>query len=52
MKCDIYAYRIPTVLKIETYIITSIAASPKGRVAILVIMYVEPFKAVVLGFFR
>jgi hypothetical protein len=37
-------YRITAVLKVETDIITSIAASPIGRAVILVIMYVETFK--------
>ena len=37
-------YRITAVLKAETEINASIAASPKGRAAILVLMYVENFK--------
>ena len=37
-------YRIMAVLKVETDIITSIAARPIGRAVILVIMYVETFK--------
>jgi hypothetical protein len=37
---DIKIYRITALLKVETHIITSIAASPTGPV----IMYVETFK--------
>jgi len=40
------------VLKVETDIITSITASPLGRTAILVIMYVETFKTDVIVFVR
>ena len=36
--------RITAALKVETDIITSIAASPIGHPVILVIMYVETFK--------
>ena len=42
-------YRIITaVLKVETYIVTSISASLIGRAVILVIMYVETFKTDVI----
>ena len=41
---------ITPVLKISTYIITSIAASPTGRAMILVIKYVEIFKTGVIVF--
>ena len=34
-----------TVLKVETYIITSIVASPSGHAVIQVIMYIETFIA-------
>jgi hypothetical protein len=37
-------YKITIVLKVETDIIVSIAASLTGRAVILVIMYVEIFK--------
>ena len=36
---------ITTVLKVETYIITSIVASPSGHAVIQVIMYIETFIA-------
>ena len=41
-------YRITTVLKVETNNIASIAASPVGRVVILVIMYVRSSKLTLL----
>jgi hypothetical protein len=44
------AYIITTVLKTETDITTSIGASPVGRAVILVIMFVETFKAAILLF--
>ena len=37
-------YRITAVLKVETDIIASIAASPTGQTVIIVIMYVKIFK--------
>jgi len=37
-------------LKVNTDIITSIAASPTGRAVILVLMYVEIFKTVIIDF--
>jgi hypothetical protein len=37
-------------MKVKTDIIASIAASPIGRVVILLIMYVETFKTVVIVF--
>ena len=37
-------YRITVVMKVETDIITSIAASSRGPTVILTIMYVETFK--------
>ena len=40
-----------SVLKVVTDIITSIAANPVRRVAILVIMYVKTFKTDVIGGF-
>jgi len=43
-------HRITAALKVETEIITSIMASPKGRAAVLMIMYVETFKADVIVF--
>jgi len=43
-------YRITRVLKVETGIITSIAASPIGRAVILVKMFVEAFKTDVIVF--
>ena len=44
ISCCYNKYRISAVLKVETDIITSIVASPKGQTVILVIMYVEIFK--------
>jgi hypothetical protein len=43
-------YRITAVLKVETDIIASIAASLTGRAMILVIMYVEIFRTGVIVF--
>ena len=43
-------YRIAAVLKVETDIIASIAASSTGWAVILVIMYVEIFKTGVIVF--
>jgi hypothetical protein len=43
-------YRITAVLKVETDIIASIAASSTGQAVILVIMYVEIFKTGVVVF--
>ena len=43
-------YRITTVLKVETDIISSIAASPIGWAMILVIIYVKIFKTGVVVF--
>jgi hypothetical protein len=40
------------VLKVETDIITSITASPMGRVTKLVIMYIETFKTDIIVFYR
>ena len=37
-------------MKVKTDIIASIAASPIGQVVILLIMYVETFKTVVIVF--
>ena len=42
--------RISAVIKVETDIITSIAASPTGRAMIQVIMYVETHQADVIVF--
>ena len=42
---DIYGvYKITSVLKVETDMITSVAASPTGRSAILAMMCVEIYK--------
>ena len=46
----IYMYRITAVLKVETDIIASIAASLVGLVVILVIMYVEIFNTDIIVF--
>jgi hypothetical protein len=43
-------YRITTVLKVETDIIASIAASPTGRAVVLMIIYVEIFKTDIIVF--
>jgi len=43
-------YRITKILKVETHIIASIAASPTGRAVILVIMYVEILKTGIIVF--
>jgi hypothetical protein len=43
-------YRITSVLKVETDIITTISANPTGRAVILVIMYVKIFKTDVIVF--
>jgi hypothetical protein len=43
-------YRIMVVLKAETDIMASLAASPIGQAVILVIMYVETFKTVAIIF--
>ena len=40
-----YTYRITSVLKVERDIITSVAVNPIGRVVIVVIVYIETFKA-------
>ena len=45
-----YTYRIMSVLKVETDIITSIVASLTGWAVILVIMYIKIFKTGVIGF--
>ena len=45
-----YIYRITSVLKVETDIVASIAASPTRRPVILVIMYVDFFKTGVIVF--
>ena len=45
-------HRITAALKVDTEMITSIIASPKGRTAVLMIMYVETFKADVIAFFK
>lgn len=47
-----FTYRILAILKVETDIVTSkcITVRPIGRVAILVIMYVEYFKADIIIF--
>jgi hypothetical protein len=43
-------YRITTVLKVETDIITNISASLIGRAGIFVIMSVEAFNTAVIAF--
>jgi hypothetical protein len=43
-------YRITSVLKIETDIVISIAASPIERAVIQVILFVDTFKIDVVGF--
>ena len=47
-KSRLFEYRITTVLKVETDIITSFRVNLTGRVVILVIMYVETFKIEVI----
>ena len=47
----LYIYRIMAVLKVETYIIISILASPIGWAVILLIMYAETFKTNIIVFF-
>ena len=42
--------RITAALKVETEIIASIIATLNGRTAVLMIMYVETFKADVIAF--
>ena len=44
LKVSQNTYRVSAVLKVETDIITRIAASPIGQATILVIMYFETFK--------
>ena len=47
---NIYIYRISSVVKVETDIITSITAGLTGRAVILIIMFVETFKTDIINF--